>query len=98
LLDFPVDSTTVFKDFGSIRSSVNCGTFEPSVATDVDFVVLVPLTVGFGDSTVVDFGVVSVADGFFGILSSVGFLMLFDSFDNVCFVGGVRQVDFFSSA
>jgi len=94
LLDFPVGSTAAFKDFASIRSSVNCGTFEPSDATDVCFVALVPLVVGFGDSTADGF---DVADGFFGILSNAGFLVLFDSLDNVCLVGGVRHVDFFSS-
>jgi len=55
------------------------------------------LTVDFVDSITTGFGVVGVADDFFGILSNVGFLMLFDSLDNVCLVGGVRHVDFFSS-
>jgi hypothetical protein len=65
------------------------------------FVCLVTLDIGLADSVPTGFGVVGVvgvADGFFGILSNVGFLVLFDSLDNVCLVGGVRHVDFFSSA
>jgi hypothetical protein len=66
--------------------------------TEACLVVLVPLTADLVDSTLADFGVVGVADAFFGILSKAGFLMLLGSFDTVCFVGGIRHVDFLSSA
>ena len=84
VFDLSFDPADVLTDLTSTRSSVNCGTFEPMDVTGVCLVGFVPFTAAFVASTVAGFGVVGVvgvADDFFGILSNVGFLILFVSFD-----------------
>jgi hypothetical protein len=112
--DLFVVSVDVFNDFGSIRSSVICGTLLPTGVVDVVFGIFDILGVVVTDEFVfvdgltcslftVDFVVVVVVVVvvvFFGILSSTTFFGCVEStVDTELFVvGGVRHADFVVSA